>query len=237
MVISLATLLKKDPSEIGALPDGVNLVTGATQSTGIEKTVQRNNITLRQALETKAFWLILVTWSLWALCLSLIMTHVVPYATDQRISTIEASTILSIMSVFSILSRLIVGRTSDIIGRKLPSIVCALLGATAFIWLIWAENLWMFYVFAVIFGLSWGGSGVINFTLAGDNYNGRNLGAIMGVLNIGHSVGLAVGSAFGGFVFDVTSSYVAAFAAGAAALLTMVLVFTVGGREIFTRTN
>ena len=232
VVISMAMLLRGDPGEIGDLPDGVKSTAGRTGLTDREQNSQPAGLSLGQALGTRSFWLLVSAFLLWAFCLGLIMTHVVPYATDLGISMIEASTVLSLIGGFQIVARLLVGRTSDIIGRKVPGVICALLGMGALIWLIWSHNLWMFYLFAVIFGLFYGGLGVVNLTLASDSFGGRNLGVIMGVMNAGYSVGLAIGSALGGFIFDVTNSYVVAFEIGAVAMLGTGLLIVFVRREV-----
>ena len=219
VVISLAMLLRRDPGEIGDLPDGVKARVGRAELTERENSSQLSGLSLGQALRTRNFWLLVSVFLLWAFCLGLIMTHVVPYATDLGISTIEASTILGLIGGLQILARLLVGRISDIIGRKAPGLICALLGTGALIWLIWLHNLWMFYLFAIIFGLFYGGFGVVILTLVSDSFRGRNLGVIMGIMNAGYSVGLAIGSALGGFIFDVNNSYVVAFEIGAAVML------------------
>ncbi len=205
VLISLSRLLRKDPSEIGALPDGVKSSASRTQAMGEEKGYQPTGFSLSEASRTRSFWLILAIWLLFSICLGLVMTHVVAYAIDTGISTIEASTILSVVGVLNILSRLLTGRISDIVGRKAPGVACALLGVGAFIWLIWSHNLWMFYLFAVVYGISWGGFGVVTMAVVGDTFGRRNLGTIMGALEVGFAMGGAIGPAIGGFVFDKVS--------------------------------
>ena len=177
----------------------------------------------------------LAIWLSFALCFNLIMTHVVPHATDVGISTIEASTILSLLGGVQILSRLSTGRTLDIIGRKVPGIICALFGSGALIWLIWSHNLLMFYLFAIIFGFALGGIGVTMLTLVSDIFGRRSLGAIMGALEVGFAMGAAIGSALGGIIFDVTNSYAMAFAIGAAAMLVVALFVALTRRETNTQ--
>jgi len=218
VVISMAMLLRRDPSEIGALPDGENSGAG-TKFPGREESTQLTGLSLPQALRTRNFWLILFIWLLFGSSISLIFTHVVPYATDAGVSFIEASTILSMTSGFSILSRLSVGRISDIIGRKTPGIICAMFGVGALIWLIWSHNLWMFYLFAVAFGLYYGGLGVSSLAMASDFFGGPSFGKIIGALEVGFLIGSATGAVLGGFIFDVTGSYIIAFVIGATAVL------------------
>lgn len=219
VVISLAMALRGDPGEIGAWPDGVKSDAGRTQMLAKEESHGLAGISLSGASRKRSFWLMLAVWLLFAFCLTLIITHVVAYATDAGISTIEASTVVGIMGGANILGRLLMGPVSDNVGRKIPGVFCAVLSAGALMWLIWAHDLWMFYMFAVVFGFSWGGIGVTLASLVGDIFSGRSLGTIMGVLEIGFAMGSAIGPAVGGFVFDVTGNYILAFATAAAIML------------------
>ena len=232
VIISVAMLLRRDPGEIGALPDGVKSGAGKIMAREGSPQLSVAGLSLTQALRTRSFWLMLAVWLLFALCLNLVMTHVVPYATDVGISTIEASTVLSLIGGFQILGRLPTGRISDIIGRKVPGITCAVFGIGALTWLIWSHNLWMFYLFAVIFGFSVGGLGVAMITLVSDIFGRRSLGAIMGALEMGFAMGAAIGAALGGFIFDVTNSYATAFAIGAAAMSVIALFVALTRREM-----
>ncbi len=231
VVISLAMLLRRDPSEIGALPDGVK-VTGEIEPLNRGKNSRMTGLSLPQALRARSFWLMLAAWLLYALSLHLVMTHLVPRVIDTGISTMEASTVLSVMGGFQIISRLFIGRISDTIGRKIPAAVCAVFGIGALIWLMWSHNLWMFYVFAFLFGISWGGLGVTTITMVSDVFGERNLGIIMGALDMGFAIGAAAGSALGGLVYDATNSYAAAFALGAAAMLLIAIFVMLIRREM-----
>ena len=237
VVISLSMLLRNDPSEIGYLPDGVKLNAVNKEVTASKENSQLIGFSLLQAFKTRSYWFIWAIWLFFSLCLTLVMTHIVPYATDIGILTMEAATILSVMGGFSIVSKLLTGRISDIIGRKVPGIICALLQAGALVGLIWAHELWMFYLFAAVFGFSWGGLGVALTALPADIFGVRNLGSIMGTLETAFAVGGAIGSAIGGFMFDVTSSYATAFAVGAATMLITALLVALAGSKMNTQVN
>ena len=237
VVIALAMLLRRGAAESGVLPDGAISVGGNAGLIGGGEELQPAGLSFRQAFGTRSFWLLLSIWLLFASCLGLVMTHIVPYATDAGISTLEASTVLSVMGGFQILARLAVGRISDVTGRKLPGVTSVLFGIGALIWVIWSDNLSMFYVFAVSFGICYGGFAVVNLTMVGDSFGGRSLGAIMGIMNAGYSVGLAIGATLGGFIFDVTGSYVVAFAIAAAVMLITGLLVIFIRREMAIKTD
>jgi len=232
VVISSAMLLRRGPGAIGARSDGLESIAGRTELIDREESSYPTGLSLPQVLRTRSFWLLWTVMLLFAVFINLIITHVVPYATDVGITMIEASTILSVAAGFHIVFRLLLGRVSDNIGRMLPGMVSALIGAGALIWLIGSHNLWMFYLFAIIFGLSWGGVAVTVITLPSDIFGRRSIGVIMGTLEVGFSIGSAIGATLGGFIFDVTSSYTMAFIIGAAVMLIMTLLLALTRREM-----
>ena len=73
----------------------------------------------------------------------------------------------------------------------------------------------MLYAFALAFGFTFGGSSTLITIFVGDIFGMRSLGAIMGILTAGFALGAAIGPATGGYIFDVSGSYIMAFAAGA----------------------
>ncbi|MFC1995397.1 MFS transporter [Chloroflexota bacterium] len=232
VLISLAMLLRRDPSEIGALPDGAKLSATRAGLTSAEEKSHLTGLSLQQAFRTRSFWAMLFNWLLFGMSIGLILTHIVPYATDVGIPAIQASTIISVTAGFQILARLLVGRISDRIGRKVPGIICAAIGTSTLIWLTQSQELWMLYLFATVFGLSWGGMAIVNLTLVSETFGSRSLGIIMGTLEVGFSMGLAIGAALGGFMFDITNNYVMAFLIAAAAVLTIAVLISFIKREV-----
>jgi MFS family permease len=232
LVVSLATLLRKDPSEIRALPRETEFKEYGTELRGKLNSYQVVGISLKQALKTRNFWLILAMIILFASSLNLVITHIVAHATDIGVPVLHASTVLSIMSGIQIAARLLVGKISDVAGRKIPGIVCLLLGGSALIWLIWSHDLWMLYVFAIAFGISWGGFAVVTFALVSDIFGRCSLGAIMGALEAGFAAGAAIGSFVGGLTFDITGNYSIAFSLGAGIILIPTLLIVLTKREV-----
>ena len=231
LVISLALLLKRDPRDIGTLPNGSSLNNREIVSVTNQTQPGFPGLSIIQALKTRSFWFLSAVRLLFSLYLNLLLTHVVPYATDSGIPVVQAATFISIMSIFNIIAKLLTGKISDKIGRKLPGIFASGLGAIALIWLIWSHELWMFYIFAVIMGISWGGLGLTIITQPSDIFRGYRLGSIMGALEVSIAIGAAMGSALGGFIFDATGSYSLAFIIGSFALLLTIPLITYTRQE------
>jgi len=219
VIASVSMLLRKYPSDIGLLPYGAKPEPAENQLQDDDNSSQQRGLSLHEAFKTGNFWLLGFMWLLVSVSIHLILTHIVPHAIDLGISPIDAAVLLRVMGGVTIAGRIMVGRISDIIGRKVPAITSALLLFGALIWLVWMRDLWMLYLFAVLAGLSWGGLGTLIPTLISDVFGMRNLGTIMGTLGAGWSIGAAIGPAMGGFIFDFTTDYSLAFIAGAVAML------------------
>ncbi len=234
ILIPLSRLLRKDPHEIGALADGAK---PGSRETGIQKPENKEDnprstgLSLPQVYRVRNFWLMEFIWLLYSSCLFIVMAHIVPHATDIGIPAVEAAFVLSLIGGTSIAGRVLMGRVSDNIGRKQTSIICALLMAGAMVWLIPSQDLWMLYLFALVFGFSFGGLTPPLTALIGDTFGLRNIGMILGMLEIGWGIGSAIGPAIGGIVFDISKNYSMAFLGGAAAMLVTTLLITLLRQE------
>lgn len=231
VTISLALLLKRDPAVMGLLPDGVKSDAAVAGVPIAEDNTQAAGFTLLQASKTPSFWFLGMVWLLFAACLSLVLTHLVPHATDMGIATTDAAVALGVLGAASLPGRIFGGAVSDRLGRKTMSIACCLLQAVAMVWLIWVKDLQTLYLFVVVYGLGYGGLDAPTGALIGDIFGLRNLGTIMGALVVGWALGSAIGPALGGFIFDVSRSYYAAFLLGALAMVLCALFVALTRRE------
>jgi MFS family permease len=223
VIAAMSLLLRKDPSEMGLLPDGVKSDPIRKSKANEDGIAQFTGPSLLQALKLSQFWFLSFIWLFLSLNVHLVFVHAVPYAVDTGIPPMDAAVILSLIGGAGIVGRLAVGRVSDTIGRKALAIACALLQAGALVWFMYARELWMLYVFGSSFGFLWGGLSTTVTALIGDIFGMRSLGAIMGVMSVGWSLGAATGPAIGGFIFDMRGSYLTAFAVGASAMLVATL--------------
>ena len=97
--------------------------------------------------------------------------------------------------------------------------LCLTLTGLTLIWLLFAEDLWMFYLFALAFGLAWGGMSPVMAAIIGDTFGLSRMGAILGVLDTGFNAGAALGPVIGGIIFDIKQSYSLSFLLGMALMM------------------
>ena len=237
VIVSLSRLLKRDPYQVGALPYGMKASSsGASMadSKGHTESVSHSFLkTFREVkvFRTRSFWCFLFTWLVHAFSLHLVLTHLVPHATDQGISDIDAAFVFALFGFVSIGSRLIMGPLSDRVGRKVTAIGSAVPHVLAMLGLIWAQELWMFYLFAVVYGLFYGGLDAPITALVGDTFGMKNIGAVLGTLGVTWGIGAAVGPWLAGRIFDTTGGYSLAFLLGAIAMAVAALLLSFVRRE------
>ena len=108
------------------------------------------------------------------------------------------------------------GALADRIGSRQIFIIGFILMPVTFLWLIPSREVWMLYLFAVVFGFAQGGMGASESLLVADIFGLRSHGLIYGVTACGFTFGSAVGPWATGYLFDIFGSYRPALAACAA---------------------
>ncbi len=114
----------------------------------------------------------------------------------------------------SIFGKVVMGALSDRIGRiRILSITYAVQASSMFL-IIFTGNLWMLYVFAIIFGFSYGGWVPQYPNMMRDFFGLRHAGILMGILSTGWGLGGLLGPTLGGLIFDLSGNYQSAFLLG-----------------------
>jgi len=201
LIISIAQLLRRDPGQMGLLPDG-------DKKTAVDEiNLAGGGLSLREAMRTKEFWTLCVVNLTVVYCLLTVMVHIVPHARDIGISAIKAAGILSTIGGVSMVGRLLTGIAIDRIGNKRSMMICSLILIASFLWLQVARELWMLYLFAVIYGLAHGGFFTVISPIVAEHFGISSHGVIFGIVVFSGTVGGAIGPLLAGHIFDLTGSY------------------------------
>jgi MFS family permease len=205
MLVSVAQLLKRDPSQIGLMPDGEAERAGDRPDGGAE------GFSLSEALHTRQFWTICGVSVAIVFCLMSISVHIVPHAQDIRISAASAASVLAAIGGVSMVGRFITGITIDRIGSKRAMICCFGLLIVALLWLQTAQELWMLYLFAIVYGFAHGAFFTAISPIVAEFFGIRSHGVLFGIVAFSGTVGGAVGPVVTGYIFDITAGYNPAF--------------------------
>jgi predicted MFS family arabinose efflux permease len=176
-------------------------------------------ITLGTAIRTLPLWLVMLLYLLVNVCVQVVLVHIVNYATDLGYTPLVAATILSVIGIGGVLGRLAMGSISDRTGTVNAVIITTALLAVSMILLVFSRQLWLLYLFAVLFSFAYGGEVPQMPQLSSHFYGLRAVMALTGAISAATRAGGALGSWLGGEIFDRTQSYLVAFIVTAIASL------------------
>jgi MFS family permease len=205
-IIPIAQLLKHDPREMGLDPYGVNAINRTSSELS-----NRVQLSLRGCIKTHQFWIVCAAYFLTGYITQSIMVHIVSYAMDGGVATVQAASVLSAIGALSIAGRLVLGSAGDKIGNRWVLIVCFIFLTIALSWLQFANRLWMLYAFALVYGFGHGGFFAVMSPLVAELFGTTHQGVNLGVVLLLQAVGLALGPFVTGYTFDITHSYHLAF--------------------------
>ena len=220
--LAAAFVLADDPNSRGQHPDG--LPSGATPLS-----CRRDGLSVREAVRTRAFRGLYLACLISSLGVFVPFVHLVPYAMDHGISMTVAVWLLGAIGIGSTIGRFFLGGIADNIGRERLLIGMHLgMAASLSIWTI-SGTLVPLVVFALLFGLFYGGWVAILPAVVADFFGAKNVGAIIGVLYTSIAIGALLGPSSAGFIYDLSHSYFLSIVTSAAsnAIAAAVLIMTV----------
>jgi MFS family permease len=205
VILSAAQFLWRDPGQIGQLPYGHNELLEEDLTSKVKE------FSLREAMRTSQFWLLCGAYLGFGLFLQAVMVHIVPHTIVLGIPSAAAATVLVFIGGFNILGKVAIGGVADRIGNKSALIISFVLTTAALAWLLVANEMWMFYLFAALFGIAYGGLAALPAPVVADLFGLSSHGVIFGVIVFLLTIGGALGPVLAGGIFDVMGSYDWAF--------------------------
>ena len=223
VLIPLTVLFHRHSAErVGLVRDGAS-ARGTVQTAPAD--VGTN---IADAVRTRHFWLLALAVSMMGVCTMIIVVHQTRMLVDMGYGLTVASLIFGMLGVVRAVGGLMWGTLSDRIGRAACVAIIgaiSLLGLTL-LWLtslVPAESAALRIVllsgYLLTFGLGFHGMSPVYASAVSDRFSGRNLGTILGLLDLGFGLGSAAGPWWAGWMFDRHGNYNAVIAAVAIGVL------------------
>ncbi|WDZ75264.1 MFS transporter [Ensifer adhaerens] len=220
--IGMSTLIVDSPKDRGTGPDGAPIAIQATAKAP-------SGVPMREAIRTRRFIGLYAACLLSAFGVFVPFVHLVPYALDHGLTQASAVMLLGTIGVGSTLGRFLLGSLADRMGRQvfLVAMFAGMAASLAF-W-AFAGSFLPLAIFALTFGVVYGGWVAILPAVVMDYFGGRHVGSIIGALYTSVAIGTLVGPSAAGFAFDFSHSYTLPILAGALAngLATVIAMATV----------
>jgi MFS family permease len=204
ILLAFSMLIRTSPAEMGLS------AYGAVEA-GKEKHAAAAGTSLRSVLSSRPVWLLMGCHHLGCAGHAVILAHGVSMATHHGIPGLQAAGVLSTIAGVSIFSRFTFSLLTERFGGR-TVLTWAVLGqSTSILMLLFATEAWHFYVFAVIFGICYGGE-MVGFPIINRQMFGASapLTSIFSFEMIGASTGMALGGWIGGVLFDHSGNYTSA---------------------------
>ena len=164
-------------------------------------------VAVRRALRSRPF--IVLSLTFFACCATHAgpIFHTISYAIGCGLPPMTAVTIYSVEGFAGLVGRLLFGVLGDRVGVKRMIVAGLLVQALAAGAYVLATGLGDFYAVAFVFGMAYGGVMPLYSALARDYFAPQIMGSVLGAMTLLSGLGMALGPALGGWIYDHFHAY------------------------------
>jgi MFS family permease len=211
--VPMALPVKRSPESMGLFPDGLepDRRSSDNESTGYnmirERSAERDaDFSLRQALRTLTFWMIVLATTTRVAVYNAITVHFIPILVWRGISEQRAAAMLAAMALMSLPTHLLVGWIADHVSKPKLMGLCMAIGAGSVFFLAYGEGEWALWVFTVLFTFM-EAIFPVGWATVGDFFGRKSFATIRGTMSFFYLWGPALGPVIAGVVYDRYQSY------------------------------
>ncbi len=213
----LAGVFRSRPEDHGETVDGVPAQppvpsgAGGTSTTAVAEPVQRE-FTAREALRTRAFWLLGLGHGFALLVVTAVNVHAISHMKEGLgYSVAQAALVITLLTGAQLGGVCLGWLIGDRYDKRYLSAGCMLAHGVALLLLTYGHHTSMVVAFAVLHGAAWGLRGPLMQAIRAD-YFGRNaIGMILGLSTLIIAIGQVAGPLVAGALVDLTGNYRAGF--------------------------
>ena len=206
-ILPVSFFFRNRPEDMGLLPDGDTAPPSITTS-GVGGTTRRvftRDYTVREALHTRAYWLLTLGAGLRQIATIGILISIIPILETKGVGRQAAANLTGVMFGVNFISRLVFGYLGDkwsksvLLGVTLAlesaAILCLYLGS-------WNDiRILLLFLFVLLEGMG-DGAGVIVWAALGEYYGREKFASLRGIVAFSHSWALVAAPVATGWVFD-----------------------------------
>ena len=206
VVLPSLLLVRRSPEAVGLLPDGDSAAPAVAAGSSSSRFVE-TNFSLREALATRSFWLLVFAGSSQSLISTALVFHHVSVMSSRGLDAGVAASILSVIAPLALVGAFVAGFLADRLPNRYLLVAGQALLWLAMLWILTISQAWQGFIYGGMMGLA-GGLMMTTNSVIWPNYYGRTyLGSIRGVVTTSMVAFAALGPLPFGFLFDLTDSY------------------------------
>ena len=237
--LPLAWLVRNRPEDYGQHPDGIDpsAIASAGANAGSRRRVPNagaNAIapeyTWQEAIRTRAFWLITMGHASSSIIIISVMTYLGLVMVERGFTLVEVGLVISVQTAVSTAFMVIGGIVGDRIPIRIAIFAFSFLQSIAIGVLLFAETLPLFFLFAILMGIGFGGRTPLTTSIRGAYFGRSSFARITGISMIPMNIMFIVVVPYIAWMRDnVTGDYTLPFATIAAVSAVGSLMFLMLG--------
>ena len=198
-------MVRNRPEDHGQHPDGQAPAPTAGNPAGARD--EERGYTWQEALRTKNFWLITLGHACSSTVIVTVTVHLGPMLSDRGISLQMIGLIVSVYNAMGAVFNIVGGYVGDRVSVKIAIFGFSALQSAAVLVLMTANTVPLAFLFAVMFGMGFGGRGPLTTSIRGAYFGRRAFASITGISMIPMNVLFLFFPLFAGAMFDLKGSY------------------------------
>ncbi len=203
----LTSLFGQTPDDRGDHVDGIDpesVVMDKPRAEGVSDL----HFSARDALRTRAFWMISLGHATALLVVGAVIAHLALYLTsEQGFDLQEASFVGGAMPLLQFVGQIGGGVLGDRVNKRLLASLAMVGHMIGLLLLTYAISRWMIWLFVPFHGLAWGVRGPLMQALRADYFGATSFAKIMGLSSMIVMLGMMGGPLVAGVLADRTGSY------------------------------
>ena len=232
--LPVSLVIRSKPEDMGLLPDGDRVSRPAVAAANSAQPSQSSEdrpaeFTVRQALRTRAFWLIMLGVVARVSATNAVIVHLFPILEDEGLGPQAAAFYASLMFFMAIPLRFLLGVAGDKLAPRKLLFIGMNLGAVALVTLLLTDSILGVVIFVLCLAVVEGVTSV-NWIMVGDYFGRARFASLMGFMSVIHNVGLVIFPIYVGWIKDTTNSYNIALATLAPLFVVSALAFALARR-------
>ncbi len=211
LLVSVGPVVKavrNRPEDMGLAPDGDRgpRAGGASQPES-NADDDEPEFTVGQALRTSAFWTLTIVHLSSTISIVTLSIHLAPKLTDMGFSLTAAGLVPVVYTSVALPAQFIAGFVADRFSTPMVTFVFLIFQAAGILVIAFAESAPMAYLFAVLYGIGFGGRIPLLTAIRGEYFGRKAFATIMGLSQFPNNIAMIFAPLFAGFMYDRYESY------------------------------
>jgi len=206
--LPMARVIRRRPQDHGDYVDGIAPAATSSGPLSAPKAPAPVGFTARQALATRAFWMLALGHGLALLVVTAVNVHAITHIKEGLgYSVATAGWVIMLMTFGQLVGVLLGAGMGERFDKSKVAALCMLSHAIGLLFLTFSTHLAELVAFAVFHGLAWGLRGPLMQAIRADYFGVGAIGAIMGISAAVIAVGQIAGPMVAGVLADLTGDY------------------------------